>query len=107
MFQPLSACLILVVYFNYSYAEYQENLALRGLGLRFGVLDNSISGRSRSAGNQHRVENQWFEQRLDHFDAQNTQKWMQRYFSRHLYFIQNWQNWILNSMFPHFGMHSL
>ena len=82
MFQPLSACLILVVYFNYSYAVYQENLALRGLGLRFDVLDPTISGQSRGVGNA----NQWFEQRLDHFDAQNTQKWMQRYFSRHLYF---------------------
>ena len=82
MFQPLSACLILVVYFNHSYAVYQENLALRGLGLRFDVLDSSIVGRSRRVGNVQK----WFEQRLDHFNAQNTQKWKQRYFSRHLYF---------------------
>ena len=27
-------------------------------------------------------EDQWFEQRLDHFNAQNTKTWKQRYFSR-------------------------
>ena len=77
MFQPLPTCLILIAFFNYSYAVFQENLALRGLGMGFHVLHPPIIGRSRSIGNK------WFEQRLDHFDAQNTQKWMQRYFSRH------------------------
>ena len=31
------------------------------------------------------AEDQWFEQRLDHFNAFNTNVWMQRYFSRYLY----------------------
>lgn len=29
------------------------------------------------------VEDQWFEQRLDHFNALNTQTWQQRYFSKY------------------------
>ena len=28
------------------------------------------------------TEDEWFEQRLDHFNAQNTRTWKQRYFSR-------------------------
>ena len=28
------------------------------------------------------TEDEWFEQRLDHFNAQNTKTWKQRYFSR-------------------------
>ena len=79
MFQPLPTCLILIAFFNYSYAVFQENLALRGLGMIFHVLDPPIIGQSHSVGSK------WFEQRLDHFDAQNTQKWMQRYFSRYVH----------------------
>ena len=28
------------------------------------------------------TKDEWFEQRLDHFNAQNTKTWRQRYFSR-------------------------
>ena len=28
------------------------------------------------------TKDEWFEQRLDHFNAQNTKTWKQRYFSR-------------------------
>ena len=31
------------------------------------------------------AEDQWFEQRLDHFNALNTDVWMQRYVSRYDY----------------------
>ena len=78
MFQPLPTCLILIAFFNYSYAVFQENMVLRELGMIFHVLAPPMNGSSR------KVDNQWFEQRLDHFDGQNTQKWDQRYFCRYL-----------------------
>jgi len=33
-----------------------------------------------------KVADEWFEQRLDHFDSQNTERWMQRYFSSFEYY---------------------
>ena len=78
MIQPVPACLILIVFFNYCYAVLQETLVMRELGMRFHVLAPPMNGSSL------KVDDQWFEQRLDHFDGQNTQKWEQRYFSRYL-----------------------
>ena len=40
-------------------------------------LDPPISFRRRPA-----ADDQWFEQRLDHFNALNPTTWQQRYFSR-------------------------
>ena len=34
------------------------------------------------SGNRPSAEDQWFEQRLDHFNALNPTTWQQRYFSR-------------------------
>ena len=78
MLRSLQAFLILAIYFSYSNAVYQENLAIRGLSSRLHVLDPPVDPTDKAA------DNEFFEQRLDHFDAQNNQKWMQRYFSRHV-----------------------
>ena len=50
----------------------------RGLFHRLHHLDPppSHSGKTRVANDQ------WFDQRLDHFNALDTRKWQQRYFSR-------------------------
>ena len=78
MLRSLQAFLILAIYFSYSNAVYQENIVTRGLSNRLHVLDPPVDPSHKSA------ENEFFEQRLDHFDALNNQKWMQRYFSRYL-----------------------
>ena len=78
MLRPLQAFLILSLYFSYSNAVYQENIVTRGLSNRLHVLDPPVDPSLKSAANE------FFEQRLDHFDALNNQKWMQRYFSRYL-----------------------
>ena len=35
------------------------------------------------------TKDEWFEQRLDHFNAQNTRTWKQRFFSRYTSIIMN------------------
>ena len=77
MLRSLQAFLILSLYFSQINAVYQENLVTRGLSTRLHVLDPPEDPSHKAA------EDEWFEQRLDHFDALNTQKWMQRYFSRY------------------------
>ena len=49
----------------------------RGLFQRLHYLDPPNYSTKSSA------DEQWFEQRLDHFNALNTDVWQQRYFSRY------------------------
>ena len=86
MLRSLQAFLILAIYFSYSNAVYQENIVTRGLSTRLHVLDPPVDPSHKSA------DNEFFEQRLDHFDALNNQKWMQRYFSRHVFFLKKSKN---------------
>ena len=79
MLRSLQACLILAIYFSYSNAVYQENIVTRGLSTRLHVLDPPVDPSHKSA------DNEFFEQRLDHFDALNQRIWLQRYFSRHVF----------------------
>ena len=76
MLRSILSQIILLIFLSYSNAWHEENLVTRGLSTRLRMLDPPLN-------DSHKVaDSQWFEQRLDHFDTQNTQRWMQQYFSR-------------------------
>ena len=85
MLLNLGVCFLLATLIGFSNAVHQDNIVTRGLSMRLHVLDPPVNSSQKLA------DDEWFEQRLDHFDALNGQKWAQRYFSRYV----NANYWII------------
>ena len=78
--------------------DVSTSLKIFKIFLFISILSNQLEGAERTfrrglLNNLHYLEpsvephiglteDEWFEQRLDHFNAQNTRTWKQRYFSR-------------------------
>ena len=71
----LFLCLLVMPQFQGQKISYRGTG--RGLVHSLHRLDKRSLGKIDVSG-----ETEWFEQRLDHFNAQNTKTWRQRYFSR-------------------------
>ena len=72
-----SALLILAVSVSSAFDDDQVHYLRRGLFYRLHHLDPPKRLKAIKSG-----EDQWFEQRLDHFNPMNVNSWQQRYFSR-------------------------
>ena len=61
---------------------FYTSQGMEGRGIRRGLIHNLHYLDPPGELNLTQTKDEWFEQRLDHFNAQNTKKWKQRYFSR-------------------------
>ena len=77
MLRLITSQIFFLIFLSYSNAWHEKNLVTRGLSTRLHMLDPPVK-------DSQKVADEWFEQRLDHFDSQNTERWMQRYFSRYI-----------------------
>ena len=74
----LELLVLLIVAFTASFAFDDEHILRRGLFHRLRHLEPP-----NRFPNPKSSEDQWFQQRLDHFNPMNTKTWQQRYFSRY------------------------
>ena len=74
-FKVFKLFFVLFIFIHYSDGAQRK--------IRRGLLHNLHYLEPPETGNDYSLtKDEWFEQRLDHFNAQNTRTWKQRYFSR-------------------------